>query len=226
MAAISTLLVVALVAERELVAEHLHAARLDVLRAEYLERQRIERNLHDGVQQRMLALLAHLKNAERLDGSVDVQQVLSTAEVEVRAAMEELRELARGAFPPLLTESGLAIAVTELGARRACRSRSSSCPTCASTSRPRRRRTSSSPRASRCAASRGRDGRNRRDHGLGRRRPRHGLRRRRRRRARVRGLGPARPERPGGIGWRDLEIDSRSGDGTRIAAVIPAVAHG
>jgi signal transduction histidine kinase len=116
-AAISTLLVVALVAERELVAEHLHAARLDVLRAEYLERQRIERNLHDGVQQRMLALLAHLKNAERLDDSGDVRQVISTAEVEVRAAMEELRELARGAFPPLLTESGLAVAVTELGAR-------------------------------------------------------------------------------------------------------------
>jgi signal transduction histidine kinase len=115
--AISTLLVVALVAERELVAEHLHAARLDVLRAEYLERQRIERNLHDGVQQRMLALLAYLKNAERLGVQGDVRELLATAETEVRAAMEELRELARGAFPPLLTEAGLATAVTELGAR-------------------------------------------------------------------------------------------------------------
>ena len=65
----------------------------------------------------MLALLAHLKNAERIDDAGDIRQVLSIAEVEVRAAMEELRELARGAFPPLLTEAGLAIAVTELGAR-------------------------------------------------------------------------------------------------------------
>jgi len=115
--AISVLYFVGLVFERELAGERLIEARLDVARAEYLERHRIERNLHDGVQQRMLALLIQLKSAEQLDAPAPVHEALERAEHEVRTAMEELRELARGTFPPVLTEVGLGGAIQEIAAQ-------------------------------------------------------------------------------------------------------------
>jgi signal transduction histidine kinase len=113
--AISALLLVGLVLEREIAVERLLTARLDVVRAGYLERHRIERELHDGVQQRMLALLALLVTA-RHEAAPDVRRALTRAEGEVRTAMTELRELAAGTFPPVLTEAGLARAVEEMAA--------------------------------------------------------------------------------------------------------------
>jgi signal transduction histidine kinase len=113
--AISALVLVALVAEREVAVERLLIARLDVVRAGYLERHHIERELHDGVQQRMLALLAMLVTA-RHETEPDVRHTLRRAEGEVRTAMTELRELASGTFPAVLTEAGLARAVEEMAA--------------------------------------------------------------------------------------------------------------
>jgi signal transduction histidine kinase len=113
--AISALVLVALAAEREVAVERLLTARLDVVRAGYLERHRIERELHDGVQQRMLALLAMLVTARR-EPEPEVRETLRRAEGEVRTAMTELRELASGTFPAVLTEAGLARAVEEMAA--------------------------------------------------------------------------------------------------------------
>jgi signal transduction histidine kinase len=71
------------------------------------ERRRIERNLHDGAQQRLIALLLRLDDPE-----------LEPVRDELALALEELRELAHGLFPPILTSEGLEPAL-EAAARRA-----------------------------------------------------------------------------------------------------------
>jgi signal transduction histidine kinase len=77
------------------------------------ERRRIERDLHDGAQQRLVSVAFHLKVA--LAG-VDPATVpaLARAEDEVRAALAHLRRLAHGIFPSVLAEEGLAVALDEL----------------------------------------------------------------------------------------------------------------
>jgi signal transduction histidine kinase len=115
-ASVSMLIFVALVAERARVTERLNVAELEVVRAEYLERHRIERNLHDGLQQRLLALFAQLGRAQELDDPTSLRRSVAGARRETRAAMDELREVARGTFPPVLAEVGLAGALTALAA--------------------------------------------------------------------------------------------------------------
>ncbi|MEU8181635.1 sensor domain-containing protein [Micromonospora sp. NPDC049044] len=85
------------------------------------ERSRIERDLHDGAQQRLVALTMMLGVA-RLDvppGPLADQ--LSRAQDEAGRALIELRELIRGVYPPLLTDFGLEAAVTDLATRSAIR---------------------------------------------------------------------------------------------------------
>jgi signal transduction histidine kinase len=79
-------------------------------------RQRIERDLHDGAQQRLVALGVTL---QRLHGNVDpaTQHLVDEATSDLREALKELRDLARGIHPALLTEVGLADAVRALVTR-------------------------------------------------------------------------------------------------------------
>jgi signal transduction histidine kinase len=83
------------------------------------ERRKIERDLHDGAQQRLVALALELRIAQRQFGqeSPELEQVLSAAVAQLQVAVEELRELARGVHPAVLTEEGLAGALESLAAR-------------------------------------------------------------------------------------------------------------
>jgi signal transduction histidine kinase len=84
------------------------------------ERRRVERDLHDGAQQRLVALALELRSAQKqLSPEADplVEHVLISAADEVQVAVAELRELARGIHPPILTEGGLAAALESLASR-------------------------------------------------------------------------------------------------------------
>jgi signal transduction histidine kinase len=91
-----------------------------IVRAADEERRRIERDLHDGAQQRLVALALQLRGAQRqLGASTDpeVERLLAEAVAELQVAVEELRELARGVHPAILTEDGLAAALESLASR-------------------------------------------------------------------------------------------------------------
>ncbi|UNO39408.1 histidine kinase [Streptomyces sp. MST-110588] len=83
------------------------------------ERQRIERDLHDGAQQRLLSVAMSLGRAKsRFDRDPDkARHLLVTAHEEVKAAMQELRDVTRGLHPSILTEQGLAPALAAVAAR-------------------------------------------------------------------------------------------------------------
>jgi len=105
---------------RDLVAklDQLRASRRRIVRAGDEERRRLERNLHDGAQQRLAASLIPLRALERrLRGQDDLEPLVTGALTELQGAMEDLRELARGLHPPLLAREGLAAAL-EAGANR------------------------------------------------------------------------------------------------------------
>jgi signal transduction histidine kinase len=82
------------------------------------ERKRIERDLHDGAQQRLAALALRLRTVQRRlhPGETEpaVEALLESAVSELQAANEELRELVRGVYPAILTEEGLAPALESL----------------------------------------------------------------------------------------------------------------
>ncbi|HTA09085.1 MAG TPA: histidine kinase, partial [Streptosporangiaceae bacterium] len=91
----------------------LRASRARVAEAADAERRRRERDLHDGAQQHLTALLFALGAARaRADSAA-----LEKAEAELRAAAGELRDLARGVFPAVLADEGLAAAVQSLAER-------------------------------------------------------------------------------------------------------------
>jgi signal transduction histidine kinase len=95
-------------------------SRVRIVSATDEERRRIERDLHDGAQQRLVALALQLRNAQRqLDRSADpeVDGLLTATIGELQVAVIELRELARGVHPAILTEEGLAAALESLTSR-------------------------------------------------------------------------------------------------------------
>lgn len=97
----------------------LRASRTRIVQTGDVERRRLERNLHDGAQQRLLSLglalqLARAQLGPETNGAVEL---LSEAEDELRAALDELRELARGIHPAILTDQGLASALRSLAER-------------------------------------------------------------------------------------------------------------
>jgi signal transduction histidine kinase len=97
----------------------LRASRARIVAAGDAERRRLERDLHDGAQQRLLGLglALQLVRAELGDNVNGATELLEEAEAELGAAIEELRELARGIHPAVLTEQGLAPALRTLAAR-------------------------------------------------------------------------------------------------------------
>jgi len=90
---------------------------LDVQAAEL---RRIERDLHDGAQARLVSLTMQLGRAEeRVAGQPEVAELLRRAREDAGLAIAELRDLARGIAPPILADRGLAAAIEALGRRSA-----------------------------------------------------------------------------------------------------------
>jgi PAS domain S-box-containing protein len=108
-----------LYAEVQRRADELHASRARIVEAADFERRRLEQNIHDGAQQRLVALSLRLRLAEsRLDNDpVEARRLLTSAGSELTAALQELSELARGIHPAVLAEHGLAPALESLAAR-------------------------------------------------------------------------------------------------------------
>jgi PAS domain S-box-containing protein len=97
----------------------LAAQRARIVTAGDEERRRLERNLHDGAQQRLVSLSLSLRLAQsRLATDLHAaDELLSSASMELALALEELRELARGIHPAVLTERGLGPALESLADR-------------------------------------------------------------------------------------------------------------
>jgi signal transduction histidine kinase len=102
-----------------LLAEELHASRARLVAAGDDARRRLERNLHDGAQQRLVSLSLALRLAQRKLGGdpQEAAQILDQATGELAQALEELRELARGIHPAVLTDRGLEAALRSLAER-------------------------------------------------------------------------------------------------------------
>ena len=107
------------VSERKRQEEEVRASRSRIVAATDAARRRLERNLHDGAQQRLAALSLSLRLAEsRLpDDPVEAAELLKAARDELARALDELRELARGLHPNVLTDRGLGPALESLVVR-------------------------------------------------------------------------------------------------------------
>jgi signal transduction histidine kinase len=97
-------------------AADLHSSRQRLVTAQDHERRRIERDLHDGAQQQLVALAARLRRAARADGT-GVDRALEELADEAEEAVFTLQELARGIYPSLLADRGLQAAVQAHAAR-------------------------------------------------------------------------------------------------------------
>jgi signal transduction histidine kinase len=99
--------------------DELRDSRARIVEAGDDERRRIERDLHDGAQQRLVSLALQLRIARASlgSGTEAAQEVLDTAGHELEQALAELRELARGIHPAILTNRGLDAALATLAAR-------------------------------------------------------------------------------------------------------------
>jgi PAS domain S-box-containing protein len=99
--------------------EELRASRMRIVAAGDEERRRLERNLHDGAQQRLVALSLALRLAQAKVATdpAAAEEILAGASEELAQALEELRELARGIHPAVLTDRGLRAALDGLAAR-------------------------------------------------------------------------------------------------------------
>jgi hypothetical protein len=100
-------------------ANELRAAARRIVTAEDAARRRIERDLHDGAQQRLVALALNLRMAEQraADGDPAAAELVRQAGEEAQHALRELRDLARGIHPAILTNRGLAAALDDLASR-------------------------------------------------------------------------------------------------------------
>jgi PAS domain S-box-containing protein len=104
------------VSERRRQDEEIRASRTRIIEAADHARRVLERNLHDGAQQRLVALSVSLRLAEAraaIDPS-GAATIIGAAREELAAALEELRELARGIHPAVLTDRGLTAAIEAL----------------------------------------------------------------------------------------------------------------
>jgi signal transduction histidine kinase len=95
--------------------EEVRASRERIVDAADAERRRVERDLHDGAQQRLVALAMRLDLARQTTGASAA--LLDEATTELRAAVAEVRNLARGLHPTILTEAGLGPAIEALAER-------------------------------------------------------------------------------------------------------------
>jgi signal transduction histidine kinase len=100
--------------------EDLRASRGRLVAAQDAERRRLERNIHDGAQQQLVALAVKAKLVDAMvERDVEkAREILGQIQAETHEALESLRDLARGIYPPLLADKGLPAAL-EAQARRA-----------------------------------------------------------------------------------------------------------
>ncbi|MET1010860.1 MAG: histidine kinase [Actinomycetota bacterium] len=93
--------------------DDLKASRVRLVAAQSEERRRIERNIHDGAQQQLVALAVKLKLADTLVGKDEARAhaMLVELQSDTSHALEDLRDLARGIYPPLLADQGLGAAL-------------------------------------------------------------------------------------------------------------------
>jgi PAS domain S-box-containing protein len=113
------LMIVREITERKRQHEELEASRARIVAAGDEERRKLERNLHDGAQQRLVSLSLSLRLAQgRITSDPDgANELLEASREELAQALEELRELARGIHPAVLTDRGLEAALESLAAR-------------------------------------------------------------------------------------------------------------
>jgi signal transduction histidine kinase len=106
-------------------AEELRESRARVVAAGDAERRRIERDLHDGAQQHLIALAVNLRLARELSRSdpAAAQSLLDELASDVKDALERFRELAHGIYPPILEARGLADGLRAVAARGPIRAR-------------------------------------------------------------------------------------------------------
>jgi signal transduction histidine kinase len=100
--------------------EDVRASRQRLVAAQDEERRRLERNIHDGAQQQLVALAVKARLAKQLTGPdpAKAAEILAQIEAETQTALEDLRDLARGIYPPLLADRGL-VAALEAQSRKA-----------------------------------------------------------------------------------------------------------
>jgi signal transduction histidine kinase len=98
--------------------DELRASRRRLVRAQDAERQRIERNLHDGAQQQLVALTVQLTLLDdAAEDPAEIREITGELRAGLRAALDDLRALARGIYPPLLADQGLAAALQAQASR-------------------------------------------------------------------------------------------------------------
>jgi PAS domain S-box-containing protein len=99
--------------------DELRSSRMRLVEAAGAERRRLERNLHDGAQQRLVSLSLALRLAQSKLGTdpARADAILGDASAELALALQELRELARGIHPAMLTDRGLYAALESLAER-------------------------------------------------------------------------------------------------------------
>jgi signal transduction histidine kinase len=100
--------------------DELQASRQRLVAAQDHERRRIERNIHDGAQQQLVAMVVKLRLANALTDRdpARAREMLGDLEREMAETLDDLRDLARGIYPPLLADKGL-VAALEAQARKA-----------------------------------------------------------------------------------------------------------
>jgi signal transduction histidine kinase len=93
--------------------EELRASRQRLVAAQDEERRRLERNIHDGAQQQLVALTVKLRLLEQVSSRdpAKVAEMATQLQAETTEALEDLRDLARGIYPPLLADKGLSAAL-------------------------------------------------------------------------------------------------------------------
>jgi signal transduction histidine kinase len=97
--------------------EELRASRQRLVKAQDEERRRLERNIHDGAQQQLVALAVKMRLVESLarKDPAKAEAMAAQAKAETQEALANLRDLARGIYPPLLADQGLAAALEAQG---------------------------------------------------------------------------------------------------------------
>ncbi|HYN29159.1 MAG TPA: ATP-binding protein [Dermatophilaceae bacterium] len=103
-----------LAVEREAHLAEIDSSRNRIVEAGVAQRRQLERDLNDGAQQRLLAVLATLSRATLAEGDAAIKPVVEQAREELSTALEELRNLAKGIHPAMLSQGGLGAGLTTL----------------------------------------------------------------------------------------------------------------
>jgi signal transduction histidine kinase len=110
--------VASLLSENADLVEELRSSRTRIVEAVQRERRRLEQDLHDGAQQRLMAIQIKVRIAEQLAPDGDLAELLEEIDADAARAVDELRMLARGIYPPVLRDFGPADALRAVATGR------------------------------------------------------------------------------------------------------------